>query len=146
MKTIMIIIGVILILMMFGTMLGGINNAKTDERTDDFTVVTGIGETTADVVLITNLYGASLLHVVSVVSSLGTDVPLQTDYTALTRTLEVSGLTADTTRTLSVSYRYDALTGDNAAAGTFLDMLPLFIGIALVVVVIAGLVMAFKNR
>jgi hypothetical protein len=147
MKVVFTIIGVIMVLLMFGLLLGGITQAKTDERTDSFgAVVTGGGVTTANVVLIADLYQNSNLNVTSVTSDLGTDVPIVGTYTANTHTLQVNGLTASQTRTLTVIYQYDVLTGDKAVVGTFLDFLPLLIIIAIVVIVIAALVMAFKNR
>lgn len=147
MKVALTIIGVIVVLMMFSTLLGGIDTAQTDERTDNFgAVVTGGGITTADVVLVTNLYDGDVLNVVSVTSDLGTDVPLAFSYTALTRTLTINGLTAAQTRTLTVIYKYDALTGDNAAVGSFFGFLPFLIAVALVVIVVAAVMMAFKNR
>lgn len=147
MKTVLVIIGVIIVLLLFGTLLGGINDAQTDLRTDAFgAVVTGGGVTTANVVLVATLYENSNLNVTSITSDLGTDVPIVGTYTALTRTLQVNGLTAAQTRTLTVIYKYDALTGDTATVGTFFGFLPLLVVVAVVVIVIAALVAAFKNR
>lgn len=147
MKVVMTVIGVIVILILFGTMLGGISEAETDLRTDSFAaVVTGGGITDADVVLVTDLYDNSILNVDSITSDLGTDVPLVNTYTAITNTLHIHGLTASETRTLTVIYKYDALTGDKEPVGTFLGFLPTLVIIAVVVIVIAVLVVAFKNR
>ena len=147
MKVVLTIIGVIVVLLMFGTLLLGIGEAQTDARTDSFgAVVTGGGITTADVVLVAALYGDSNLNVTSIASSLGTDVPIVGTYTANTRTLQVNGLTASQTRTLTVIYKYDVLTGDKAPVGTFLGFIPTLVIIAVVVIIIAALVMAFKNR
>lgn len=147
MKTVLVIIGVIVVLLLFGVMLGGINSAQTDNRTDAFgAVVTGGGVTTANVVLVGDLYENDVLNVISITSDLGTDVPLVGTYTALTRTLQVTGLTAAETRTLTVTYEINALTGDNAPVGSFFGFLPIIIVVALVAIVIAAVVAAFKNR
>ena len=147
MKVVMTIVGVILVLLLFSTMLGGIEAAQTDVRTDTFgAVVTAPAATTAPVVLVADLYDGSVLKVDSVTSDLGTDVPLVDSYVAATKTLTVRGLTADASRTLTVVYKYGALTGDSAAAGTFMDFLPLFIIIALVVIVVACMIAAFAHR
>ena len=147
MKTILLVIGVIVVILMFSTLMGGIKTAQTDERTDTFAAVTtGGGIVEADVVLVADIYGNDILNVVSITSDLNTDAPLPDTYVAGTNILTVRGLTASQTRTLTVVYQYSALTGDAESAGTFLGFTPLLIGISIVVIIIAGLVMAFKNR
>ena len=146
MKTAFTIIGAIIVLVLFGTMLAGIGEAQTDERTDPFgAVVTGGGITVADVVLVVPLYEGNLGNVVSITSDLGTDVPIQTDYTALTQTLEVSGLTASDTRTLTVTYKYGAL-GNYVGVNSFFGFIPLLVGVAVVIIIVGSMVGAFKNR
>jgi hypothetical protein len=147
MKVALTVIGVIVILLLFGTMMGGINDAQTDLKTDNFAaVVTGGGITTADVVLVTDLYGGDVLNVTNVTSDLGTDVPLAFSYAALTRTLTINGLTAAQTRTLSVIYKYDALTGDSATVGSFFGIIPLLVAVAVIAIIAGVIYMAFKNR
>ncbi len=146
MKTAFAIIGAILILVLFGTMISGMREAQTDEQEDNFGAeVTAPGTTTADVVLTAPLYGEELTNIVSITSTLGTDVPLATDYTPLTRTLEVSGLDDDASRTLTVTYLFGAL-GDYVGVGTFLGLTPLLVGIGAVIIIVAAMVLAFKNR
>ncbi len=147
MKVVLTIIGVILVLLLFGTMLGGITDARTDERTDTFVaVVTGVGETDADVELVAELYDEDILNVVSITSDNALDGPLPDAYVAVGNTLTVRGLAASDTRTITVEYRYDALTGDAAPAGTFMSLIPLFIGIAIILIIVAAMVAAFRNR
>lgn len=146
MKVVMTILGVIIIILMFGVMLNGINNAQTDTRTDSFSVTTAPGVTTGDVVLVTLLYGADINNVVSITSDVGTDVPLPDTYVAGTRTLTVRGLTADDTRTLNVEYKYDALTGDAAPVSTFFGFTPMLIIIAVILVIVGAMVAVFSRR
>lgn len=147
MKIALTIIGVILVLLLFGTMMHGITDARTDERTDAFgAVVTAGGDFDTDVVLVADLYDNNVLNVTSITSSLNTDVPIVDSYVAGTNTLTIKGLTASETRTLTVIYKYDALTGDAATAGTFLGFTPLFVIIAVVVVVIGAIVAGFASR
>lgn len=147
MKMAITIIGVILVILLFGTMMGGITNARTDERTDAFgAVVTGGGVTTTDVTLVADLYGDDILNVVEITSDLGTDVPLVNAYNPATNALTVHGLTASQTRTLSVVYKYDALIGDSATAGMFMGFVPLFVVIAVVFIIVGAMVAAFVHR
>ena len=144
MKTAFVIIGAIVVLLLFGTMLGGINDAQTDSRTDNFIVATAPADTDADVVLVGSLYGASVLNVTSITSTDGTDVPLVGTYTALTRTLGIEGLNDDSSRTLTVTYKIDGLTG-YTGVGSFFGFIPLLIVVAVVVMLVAGGMAAFRR-
>jgi uncharacterized membrane protein len=147
MKIVMTIIGVILVILMFPLFILGNHAAQTTQRTDNYgAVTTGGGITTTTLTLVTDLYENNPLNVVSITSSLNTDVPIVGAYTAISHELVVNGLTASETRTLTVTYEYAALTGTSAAAGTFFGFMPLLVVIAIVVIVIAALVAAFKNR
>lgn len=147
MKVAFTIVGVVIVLLLFGTMMTGINSARTDERTDAFAaVVTGVGETEADVVLVADLYGENILNVVSITSDNALDAPLPDSYTAATNTLTVRGLAASDTRALDVEYQYDAMTGDAAPAGTFLGFVPVFVAIAIVAIVVGAIIAAFVTR
>lgn len=122
---VLVLIGVGLVLAMMGTVFAGISEAQTDERTDELGSTTGIGETEDDVVLVGSLYGAAITSVTSIVSSLESDVPVADSYVSGTRTLTVTGLTADQSRILDVSYLVESDIGD--ASNTFLSLMPLFI-------------------
>ncbi|BAZ96702.1 hypothetical protein DEHALATV1_0074 [Dehalococcoides mccartyi] len=82
--------------------IDSISEAKT-------AVTTGSGETSADVVLVNELYKDRATSVTSITSTVLTDVPVAGTYTAATRTLEVTGLTQSETRTLTINYNIDAL-------------------------------------
>jgi hypothetical protein len=147
MKSVMAIIGVIIILALFGTMMMGLNAAKTDERTDTFAAVaTGMAATTADVVLVTDIFNNSLLSVVSITSDNVGDAPLPDVYTAGSNTLTVRGLKANDTRALTVVYDYDALTGESAPASTVLNIVPIIIVIALLLIIVGAAIAAFARR
>lgn len=100
----------------------GVHDWRTDEQTQAEIVVTGVGETTADVILDYDLFGNNETEIISITSSI-TETPVATDYTSITNTLEVSALTADETRTLTIIYNtpVDDLVMD--ALGPFLTIL-----------------------
>lgn len=147
MKALLGVIGIIIILLLFGTFMGGIKDAQTDERTDTFAaVVTGGGVTTADVELVTDIYDNNILEVTEITSDLGTDSPLPDTYVSATNTLTVRGLTAAQTRTLTVTYRYDSLAGTDAEpTGKFLGFLPIMVIIVCICIAVAGVILAFKH-
>ena len=146
MKVVLTIIGVILVLLMFGLMMGGIKDAQTDSRTDTFSVTTAPAATTADVVLVADLYNDSILEITGLTSDVSTDNALPDSYVSATRTLTVRGLDDDETRTLTVTYRYDALTGDSASTGSFLGFIPIFVIIAVVLILVGGMIAVFSRR
>lgn len=146
MKVVLTIIGVVIVLLLFGTMMVGIKDAKTDLRTDSFAVTTGALETEADVVLVADLYDNSILEVTAITSDELTDNPLPDSYVSNTKALTVRGLAADDSRTLAVTYRYDALTGDSAPTGSFLGFLPIFVIIVCVLLLVGGMIAAFSKR
>lgn len=147
MRAALAVIGVIIILVLFGTMLTGIRTAQTDERDDPFNaVLTAPGVTTAPVVLVTDIYDSSILNVTSIISDNNLDAPLPDGYVPATNTLTVRGLAANDTRNLIVTYQFGALTGDAASTGSFLGMIPIFVAIAAVVILVGAGIFVFAHK
>jgi hypothetical protein len=147
MKIALSVIGVVMVLSLFGVMMMGVRDAQTNEREDSFAAVTtGVGENTADVILVTDIYNDDLLSVISIESDNGSDAPLPDAFVPSTNTLTVRGLNASDTRTLTVTYEYAALTGPSESAGSFLDYVPLFVAIAAILIVVGGIIAVFVTR
>ena len=91
----------------------GIYDFRTDVREDSFNVTTGVGETTADVVLVKSLYDDDI-STVTALSDNATDTPTVDSYDTATRALTVGGLQADSSREITVSYDVYSLTGGGA--------------------------------
>ena len=117
---------------------------RTDLRTDEFTSPTGLDENSVNVTLHKPIYdddtGTS-----GILSDLPTDVPLYSSYNTTSRQFEVSGLTANTTRLLTVSYNIDALLGSNAI-NTLVDILPFIWMLCVVAFPMAALFAIFTGR
>jgi hypothetical protein len=144
MRAALAVIGVIIILILFGTMMGGITAAQTAERVDAFAAVTtGGGIVEADVVLVADPFNGALT---SIVSTEVLDAPLPDAYVAGANTLTVRGLNPSDTRTLTVTYLYGALTGTAASTGTFLGLIPIFIAIAALLILIGAGFAVYSSR
>ena len=121
-----VFIGIITLVLFFGffpVISTGIHDFRTDEAVQNRVVVTGVGETSADVVLVEPLFGDKTDEVESVTSTLETDTPVATTYVAGTQTLTIVGLTADETRTLTVQH-YTAIDDQYMSiVGPFLTFL-----------------------
>jgi hypothetical protein len=100
----------------------GIYDFRTEFRTDTYSTDTAVGVTTANETLLGDLYNCDLGSV-SIDSTLATDTPLAGSINCTNRVLNITGLTANTTRTLDITYDYDALQG-NTAVNSLMDNLP----------------------
>jgi len=86
---------------------------KTMLREDVFTSPTGVGVTSANVTLGKPVYDADT-GTIDILSDLSTDNASVGGYNSTNRLLLVSGLTANTTRILTITYDIDALEGYDA--------------------------------
>tara|TARA_Y100000310_G_scaffold209022_1_gene209630 strand:- start:519 stop:926 length:408 start_codon:yes stop_codon:yes gene_type:complete len=115
---------------------------RTTTRQDVFNVVTA-DTTTANVTLLRAIY----LNDTNTISYLSTisEEPFFSSYNSTTRDLQTGGLTANTTRTLTVNYSENALTF-NTSLNTFLDWFP-YMWISIIALFpIAALVAIFTGR
>lgn len=113
---------------------------QTDVRTDNVYTSTGPGAVTADIVLFKSIYAddSSTLSVNSSIS----ESPVITAYTAATKTASIGGLTANTSRTISLSYEVDALGGSSSWT-TLLGIAPYLYYLILVIIMAAGPIVIF---
>jgi len=117
---------------------------RTELREDVFTSPTGVGVNCANVTLGKPVYDDDT-GTIDYYSDLDTDTPAYSSYNATSRQLLVCGLTANTTRVLTISYDINALEGYDAI-GTVVDRWP-FIWILLIIVFpVAAFVAMFMGR
>jgi len=95
---------------------------RTDLKTDTFTTTTAVGVTTGNATLGTDLYDCDMSSI-DIDSDDSTDNPVPSSINCTNRFLDISGLTANTTRILSITYAYDALQG-STAINNLLDRVP----------------------
>jgi hypothetical protein len=140
------ILGVAICIIFFPLVMDSTHDIKTDEQIDTFAAVTtGAGETAADVVLTLDLYNDSTANIISITSNEVTDVPVAGTYTAGTNTLNVTGLAASLSRTLTVTYEYDALT-EFTGMSSIVGMTPLIIWVAILAVVVGSTWFSLKGK
>lgn len=99
---------------------GASEELKTDTREDTFSVPTIVGQTTDNIVLAKAIYDSDTTTL-TVVSDLSTDTVSWSSYNATDQHVLISGMTANTTRTLTATYDVDALNSTNLS--TFSDAL-----------------------
>jgi hypothetical protein len=115
---------------------------RTDQKTD--TSYQAVAGTSANVTLAKALYNSDP-STIRLSSSLNTDLPALVSYNATNRVIQVSGLTYNTTRTLSILYDYDAL-GSSTALNVFLDKLPWFWLLCIIGFIPAAIISIFTSR
>lgn len=120
----------------------GVYDFRTDVREDVFTVVT-VDATAANVTLLKAVFDNDT-NTIGYVSSIA-EVPVFSSYNTTTRQLETSGLTDNTTRTLTVNYDTDALSF-STAINNLLDWWPFLWFMILTAFPIAALVAIFTGR
>lgn len=117
---------------------------RTDLQEDSFASDTAVGQTTENVTLSKVLYDDDT-QTIDILSSISDDVPAYSSYNGTTRLLGISGLSANTTRTLTVTYDVDALAGSDAI-NNFLDVVPWIWLMCIAVFPMAALAAMFLGR
>lgn len=116
---------------------------RTDVREDDFTVATGLGVTSANVTLLKAIYDNDT-DTIGYTSNV-TEIPAFSSYNSTTRQLLTTGLSANTTRLLTINYDTNALTF-STALNTLLNWWPFIWYMLITAFPIASLVAIFTGR
>ncbi len=117
---------------------------RTDLRVDSFAVTTPVGGDNTTVALFASIYDGDIAAA-GVTSNLSTDVPVLYSYTAATKAAVLTGLSANATHTLEVSYYYSALSGE-VALDTFMDLTPYIWYLVMIAFPVAALAALFMGR
>lgn len=99
----MVLVAVLIVAGGLGAFMDSIYDFRTDELSQDFSVSTAVGVTSANVQLSTNLWDGNIAYA-SVSSNETAEAPVANSYNSTTRQLAINGLTANMTRTISVTY------------------------------------------
>lgn len=144
MKAVGTIIGACLIILMLGAVIAGILDFRSAKYIEPHNVTTAPAATTADVVLTQELFQDETAYV-TISSNNTADAAIPYAYVTGTRTLTVSGLEADKTHQLTITYRYGQLT-DYWAADLGSRAWPLVIVLGVFGVIAAAVVGAYNSR
>jgi flagellar basal body-associated protein FliL len=144
MKSISLIIGVCIIIVLLGAVLGAITTFRSAEYIQPASVSTGPGVTTATVVLVQPLFDDSTGYVTVTSNNTG-DAAIPYAYVTATQTLTVSGLVESATHYLYVTFRYNQL--DSYIAADIVSKLwPVMIGVGILGIIGAAIYGAYNKR
>jgi hypothetical protein len=121
-KVVIAILCIIFLVGFAGPISNGIHNWRVDSNTQTFSVDTAAEVTSGSVVLANDLYKDLVTEVTSITSTI-VETPATGVYTAATNTLTITGLTANTTRTLTVVYNSEKDDEIMQILGPFLTVL-----------------------
>ena len=117
---------------------------RTDLRTDEFSSTTVGSQTSENVTLGKPVYDDDT-GTIDILSDESTDTPAFSSYTTATRVVNISGLSANTTRVLAVSYDIDALEGSDAL-NTFVGYVPWIWMLIIIVFPMVGIAAIWTGR
>ncbi len=133
MKPIAALFGVGLFIAFLGAaIMPALQNFRSQDVTEPHNVTTAADITTADIVLANDLLDGNKVNV-AITSPDPDDAPVAWEYVEATHKLTISGLQADTTRQLSVTYKVPRLDGASDLAARWLPTFLIIAGIAIVV-------------
>jgi len=131
MKIVIGIVGLTISFLVFPIVMSSAHTIHTDEEVATYTKATGAGETTVECLLTRSLYDSDTNNVVSIANTwAGTETAVASSYVSATKALTVGGLVASGTRTLTITYEYDATT-NWTGLGDMIDLSPFILFMAI---------------
>lgn len=141
MKTAALLIAAVIVILLMPATLISIDAFRLTDQEDEYNVTTAAGVTAYNATLSQELFGDNTA-LASVSSNLTTDAPIASSYD--NQVLNVTGLTADASRRLTITYSRDNL-GDYWGMGTVARVWPLMLGFGVLGIVVAGVYNATRR-
>jgi hypothetical protein len=147
MRSILLTFGAMLIILMFPVLLTSIQDARTDEYTQNFVgVSTAANVTAANVTLAIDVWEDTVSSVSSINSSTGTESPTADAYNSATRLLTIGGLDANSSRNMTVLYLHQASTVSDLQTTEYLFTVVIWFAVLVVLgLLVAALFHAFQG-
>ena len=142
MKSLTLMIGACVVILLLGAVLAGIEAFLMTDQVEPYNVTTGAATTTT-IPLTHDVFGDETLNI-SISSNVTEDAPVPQTYTAASNEVLISGLSENTTRRLTITYKVDALwyfPGVNLAARFW----PVFIVLGVLGLVVAAVISAQRR-
>lgn len=143
MKTVALMIGAIILMLLMPATIESIDNFRLTDQVDIFDTTTGVADTDSEVTLSQELFGGETRNA-TVTSNVTADAPIASSYVSATRVLTVTGLEASESHRLTITYKIDGLT-QYWGAGTGARVWPIMLILG-VLGVIAGAVYNATRR
>jgi hypothetical protein len=144
MKAATLLIAAGIILFFLPGILLSLDTFRLEDQVDPFVVTTAAGVTSANITLSQDLYNDETRNA-SITSNLTTDAAIAFSYTSATNVLLVTGLTADASHYLTVTYSIDAL-GDYYGAGVSARVIPVLMVLGIMCIVGGACYQAFGRN
>ncbi len=145
MKTLQCLFGAMVAIFLLVSTMVCITNFRSQEYTEPHSVITLAGHDDANVTLSQDLFSGHAYNVINLASDNGNDLPIPSNYVANTNQLTIIGLEANTTRTMTITYRISALD-DYFGADILAKSLPVLIGLGIFALIGCAIYSAFPER
>ncbi len=145
MKGLIALFGCTLLILLMASTLAGIADFRSSSQTANYDVTTGVGVTASNITLALPVLDSGLDNFTSVTSNNTADAPIAFAFTASTKIVNITGLSANNARRLTLVYRtpkLDTYTGVDLSVKWW----PLFLVFAIIAVVVAAIVNSFHER
>lgn len=143
MRSVTMIIGACVIILLLGAVLAGITVFRSGEYVEPHNVTTGAGVTTAQFVIVEELLDDNMIHV-TISSNLTGDAAVPTSYVSANKTLTVGGLLESQTRQLGVTYRYNQLS-EYWAIDLVSKAWPVMLGLGVIGIIVGSVISANRG-
>jgi len=138
------LIAVVFVWLMLPNVGDSIHDFRFDSHSADYSVSTAAAVTNTTEILQYDLADNDTQYVTDISSDLATDNPIATSYTSASNALLIVGLTADTSRNLTVEYQSAALE-DYKGADSMVKLGPLVLIVVGLLLFLAILYRVFKR-
>lgn len=123
------------LMMVANVIPSALHDTLSEEYSENYSVITGPGTTTAVATLTYDHYYEDLRDL-TLESTLATDNPAVMTYTVATKEVGVAGLTVSGTRILSIDYVRETDNSMFTGWSTFVTVIPFLIGLGLIVMLV----------
>lgn len=137
------VVAVMFLILVMAPVMDSITDFRTDTLTETFNAATGVGVTTYNTTLTSPLWNNNRAHA-ETSSDLNTDTPTPSSYNVTSRNLLVDGLTANTSRVITIEYKTAGLA-DYEGVEEVSTKTPLFLWGIVIVAPIIALAYAIKG-
>ena len=144
MKSVILIISACMIILLLPAVLLSINEFRMTEYEEPHIITTAAEVTTSDITLSQELFSGETYNAV-VTSNITADAPIPSSYVSSTQVLTVTGLEADNSRTLTITYEIDALN-DYIGAGLGATIWPIMLVLGVIGIIVAAVYQATRRN
>lgn len=143
MKSLTLMIGACVVILLLGAVLAGIEAFIMTDRVEPFNIITAVSQNTTTVTLHEDLFDDKTINV-EIASNVTLDAAIPASYVSSSHQLLITGLLPNLSHRLTVTYKVDALWYF-PAVGIAAKFWPIFIVLGVIGLIVAAIVEATRR-